>query len=117
AWPNTAPANVREAPLPIDPEPVRVILPGQLTDENGLNAMQRLIPENDPSGSRYLIPLPAGMNPDSPELFGMFTYEFRIGHDERRWSTARGRFGPPLRVTGIQHPAPGLPCYVRRSRD
>src|SRR5205823_1445072 len=31
--------------------------------------------------------------------------------------TARGRFGPPLRVTGVQHPVPGLPCYARRSRD
>jgi hypothetical protein len=44
----------------------------------------------------------------------MFTYEFRVGH-EKRWSTARGRFGPPLRVAGVQHPAPGLTCYVRRS--
>jgi hypothetical protein len=116
AWPNSPPANVREAPLPIDPEPVRVILPGQLTDENGLNAMQRLVPANDSKSSRYLIPLPPGLNPDSPELFGMFTYEFRVGH-EQRWSTARGRFGPPLRVTGIQHPAPVLPCYVRRLTD
>ena len=45
----------------------------------------------------------------------MFTYEFRLGHDARRWSTARGRFGPPLRVTGVQHPAPMLPCYVLRT--
>ena len=116
AFPNTPPAEIREAPLPIDPEPVRVILPGQLPDENGLNAMQRLISTN-PAGNRFLIPLPPGMNPGSPELFGMFTYEFRLGHDEQRWSTARGRFGPPLRVTGIQHPAPSLPCYVRRSND
>jgi hypothetical protein len=116
-FPNTPPAEIREAPLPIDPEPVRVILPGQPSDENGLNAMQRLIPDSDPPGTRYLIPLPPGLNPDSPELFGMFTYEFRVGHDEKRWSTARGRFGPPLRVTGIQHPAPPLPCYARRSKD
>jgi len=116
AFPNSPPAVIREAPLPIDPEPVRVILPGQPTDENGLNAMQRLIPTN-PKGTRFLIPLPPGLNPDSPELFGMFTYEFRPGHDEQRWSTARSRFGPPLRVPEIQHPAPALPCYVRRSKD
>jgi hypothetical protein len=61
AWPNAAPAVLREAPLPMDPEPVRVILPGQPADENGLNAMQRLVPETDPSGARYLIPLPAGI--------------------------------------------------------
>ena len=105
---------VREDPLPIDPEPARVILPGQPTDENGLNAMQPLI-QAEPGSTRFLVPLPPGLSEDSPDLFGIFTYEFRAGHDNRRWSTARGRFGPPLRVTGVQHPAPPLNCYVNRT--
>ena len=108
------PDRVREDPLPIDPEPVRVILPGQPEDENGLNAMQ-LLESAEPQARRFLVPLPPGVTADSPELFGMFTYEFRLGHDARRWSTARGRFGPPLRVTGVQHPAPMLPCHVLRT--
>jgi hypothetical protein len=93
---------------------VRVILPAQPEDENGLNAMQQLIPA-EPDSTRFLVPMPPGLNEDSPELFGLFTYEFRLGHDNRRWSTARGRFGPALRVTGVQHPAPPLPCYVNRT--
>ena len=104
AIPNAPPPVVREDPLPIDPEPVRVILPAQPEDENGLNAMQPLIPA-EPGSTRFLVPIPRGLNEDSPELFGIFTYEFRAGHDKRRWCTARGRFGPPLRVTGVQHPA------------
>ena len=105
---------VREDPLPIDPEPARVILPGQPTDENGLNAMQPLV-QAEPGSTRFLVPLPPGLSEDSPDLFGIFAYEFRAGHDKTRWSTARGRFGPPLRVTGVQHPAPPLNCYVNRT--
>jgi hypothetical protein len=30
--------------------------------------------------------------------------------------TARARFGPPLRVTGVQHPAPPLSCEAFRTR-
>src|SRR5690606_25118788 len=30
------------------------------------------------------------------------------------WSTAQGRFGRPLRVAGLQHPAPALPIIVNR---
>jgi hypothetical protein len=37
----------------------------------------------------------------------MFSYEIRVGHYQD-WSTAQGRFGPPLRVAGVQHPAPPL---------
>ena len=114
ALPNAPPPLVREDPLPIDPEPVRVILPAQPEDENGLNAMQPLAPA-EAGSTRFLVPLPPGLSEDSPELFGLFTYEFRLGHDNRRWSTARGRFGPALRVTGVQHPAPPLPCYVNRT--
>src|SRR5262249_41563743 len=29
-------------------------------------------------------------------------------------STAQARFGPPLRVTGVQHPAPELVCSLNR---
>jgi hypothetical protein len=75
--------------------------------------MQPLLPTDSPR--HFLLPLPPGLIPESPELFGFFTYEFRIG---RRvgWSTAQGRFGRPLRVTGVQHPAPTLRCEVVRHR-
>jgi hypothetical protein len=36
--------DLTEPPLPIDPEPIRVITPGQSDDEAGLNAMQPLLP-------------------------------------------------------------------------
>jgi len=48
---------------------------------------------------------------DAPELFGFFVYELRVGH-QKNWSTAQGRFGLPLRVAGVQHPAPPLLCLV-----
>ena len=44
----------------------------------------------------------------------MFTYEVRLGHAGERWSTAQGRFGPPLRVAGVQHPPPPLACQAAR---
>jgi hypothetical protein len=56
------------------------------------------------------------MTSESLELFGFWTYEFRVGHF-KRWSTAQGRFGRPIRVTGIQHPAPHLICTTIRSSD
>src|SRR5262249_47962387 len=34
--------------------------------------------------------------------------------NEMVWCTAQGRFGRPLRATGIQHPAPTLTCTVNR---
>jgi hypothetical protein len=37
-----------------------------------------------------------------------------VGHFDL-WSTAQGRFGPPLRVAGVQHPPPPLPCTVLRN--
>jgi hypothetical protein len=43
-------------------------------------------------------------------------YEFCVGH-ARVWSTAQGRFGRPVRLTGVQHPAPGLGCTVDRSDE
>ena len=103
-----------EPPLPIDPEPIRFVRPGQSNDFAGLNAMQPLTisPHSD---RHYLLPLPKGMTAESPELFGFFVYELRVGHDGRRWCTAQGRFGNPLRLTGVQHPAPQLRCSVRRT--
>ncbi|WP_276484001.1 hypothetical protein [Paraflavitalea pollutisoli] len=115
-----------EPALPIDPEYIRAITPGQTDDMAGMGAMQ---PMEKASGSKvhYLLPLPPGLNPESPELFGFFTYEFRVGHAHGHmtvrdpkgdlWSTAQGRFGRPLRVTGMQHPAPNLLCNVNRDKD
>ncbi len=108
-----------EPPLPIDPEYTRKITPLQSDDKAGLNAMQPLTKATD-SNRHYLLPIPAGMHAESDELFGFFTYEFRIGHNhwtdrsKNLWSTAQGRFGRVLRVTGIQHPAPTLLCTVNR---
>jgi hypothetical protein len=110
-----------EPPLPIDPEPIRVITPGRPADRAGLDAMQPLIPATprDPGEAvrHYLVALPPGTDAFSPALFGFFTYEFRLGHGPARWSTAQARFGPPLRVTGVQHPPPALPCAIARHPD
>jgi len=95
-----------EPALSIDPEPVRIISPGHSDNQAGLNAMQQLIPATD-SKRHFLVPLPPGLHPESPELFGFFTYEFRVGHRES-WSTAQGRFGRALACQGVQHPMPQL---------
>jgi hypothetical protein len=99
-------------PIPIDPEPLRRIVPGQGDDKSGLAAMQELLPTDSPL--HFLLPLPPGMTPNAPEMFGFFQYEFRVGH-AKMWSTAQGRFGRPLHVAGIQHAPPGLDCGVDRS--
>ncbi len=113
-------------PLPIDPEYIRMITPGQTDDMAGLSAMQPMEKSSDDDDIHYLLPLPPGLHPESPELFGFFTYEFRIGHGhwsnseeekENLWSTARGRFGRPLVIAGMQHPAPTLLCNVNRDTD
>ena len=57
-----------------------------------------------------------GLHSESDELFGFFTYEFRVGH-ANIWSTAQGRFGRALRATGIQHPAPTLTCICNRDEE
>lgn len=103
-----------EPPLPIDPEYTRVIVPGQSDDRAGADAMQPLIAGDSPG--HYLLPLPPGLHATDPQLLGFFTYEFRIGH-ATHWSTAQGRFGNPLRVAGIQHPAPTLGCSVLRYKS
>lgn len=103
-----------ESPLAIDPELVRVITPGQSDDSAGLNAMMPLLPGSSPR--HFLVPLPPGLTADSPEMFGFFTYELRIGH-AGIWSTAQGRFGRALRSTGVQHPAPTLFCTATRDEN
>lgn len=95
-----------EPPLNIEPEFVRIISPGHSDNQSGLNAMQQLIPATD-SQRHFLVPLPPGLHPESPELFGFFTYEFRVGHRDG-WSTAQGRFGRALSYQGVQHPYPQL---------
>jgi hypothetical protein len=106
-----------EPPLSIDPEPVRKIFSGQSADQSGLDAMTQLVPAQPTgvgtSGTFFLLPLPPGVDPEDPTLFGFWTYEFRVGH-ATLWSTAQGRYGRPLRVSGIQHPAPHLVCSVQR---
>ncbi len=97
--------------LPIDPELIRVIVPNQPEDSSGLDAMVELTP--DASGTHYVMPLPPGVAPDALELFGFWTYEIRVGHKDV-WSTAQARFGRPLRVAGVQHPAPTLSCFAHR---
>ena len=97
-----------DPPLRLDPESIRVITPGQPRDDDGLEAMIQLTPATgDPT--RFLLPLPDGIAADDPRLFGLWTYELRYGH-LAPWSTAHGRYSHPLRITGIQHPAPALPC-------
>jgi hypothetical protein len=107
---------VPEPALPLDDERMRMITRGQPRDDNGLRTMQPLLrPSED--GAHFLIPLPDGLEASSPELLNMFTYEVRLGHTGERWSTAHGRFGPPLRVAGVQHPPPPLVCQAARGPD
>lgn len=115
-----------DPPLPIDPEYVRMITPGQTDDMAGLGSMQAMEKASGNDNLHYLLPLPPGLHPESPELFGFFKYEFRIGHGhwsndeagkENLWSTAQGRFGRPLTVAGMQHPAPTLLCNVNRDTE
>ncbi|HEX5025714.1 MAG TPA: hypothetical protein VFV68_10595, partial [Agriterribacter sp.] len=112
-----------EPTINLDPEIIRIIRPAQVNDNAGLEAMQALAgatADVDPDGKgirHFLLPLPQGLTADSPELFGFFTYEFRVGHTDRQWSTAQGRFGRPLRATGIQHPAPRLRVSAIRLPD
>ena len=116
-------AAPEEPPLPIEPEYVRAIIPNQTEDLGGTGAMQPMTKSADAKGLHYLLPIPPGMHSESAELFGFFTYEFRVGHAhsskvaDNLWSTSQGRFGRALRVTGIQHPAPNLTCIVNRDEE
>lgn len=125
SFPNPDQLVVRQddPPLAIDPELIRVITHGHGNDNAGIDAMQAMIAETpDPSTPliqvtpvHYLLPLPPGLHPESPELFGFFTYELRVGHTSRIWSTAQGRFGHPTRLSGVQHPAPPLKVLAERT--
>jgi hypothetical protein len=112
--------DILEPPLPIDPEMIRVITPNQSSDTAGLEAMQPLIPAEGANPRHFVVPLPPGLTEESLEMFGFFTYEIRVGHAGSglaNWSTAQARYGRPLRVTGVQHPAPPLKCTVNRQSD
>lgn len=103
-------------PIPLDPEWVRVITPGQVQDLAGLSAMQQLEPAGN-SDRQFLVPLPHNTDPASPELFSFYTYEIRVGHgpgkpEDPFWSTAQARFGEALVLEGVQHPPPELSCSV-----
>lgn len=111
-----------DPPLAIDPELIRVITHDHGNDNAGIDAMQEMTAETgEPqalvpvSPVHYLLPLPPGLHNESPELFGFFVYELRVGHSNKIWSTAQGRFGHPIRVNGVQHPAPPLKCLVDRT--
>jgi len=121
-----------EPSLPIDAEYIRVISHNQANDDAGLDAMQPMEKStglNKDADRYYLLPLPSGLHPESAEMFGFFTYEFRVGHyrymdntahhakGDHVWTTAQGRFGRPLRLPGIQHPAPTLTCIVNRDEE
>jgi hypothetical protein len=103
----------QDPPLPIDEELIREIMPGQSDDGSGLTAMQEMMKATN-RDNYYLLPLPDGLHESSPELFGFFTYEFRVGH-KQAWTTAQARFGRALRNTGIQHAQPQL--YAVTGRD
>ena len=125
AFPNPDQLLVRQddPPLSIAPELIRVISHGQGNDGAGLDAMQPMTAETpEPSTPlvkvtpvHYLLPLPAGLHAESPELFGFFTYELRVGHTHALWCTAQGRFGHPTRISGVQHPAPALKVLAQRT--
>ena len=124
-FPNPDQLLVRQddPPLAIDPELIRVITHGHGNDNAGIDAMQPMTEETaDPSTPlikvtpvHYLLPLPPGLHSESPELFGFFTYELRVGHTSRIWCTAQGRFGHPTRISSVQHPAPPLKVLSERT--
>ncbi len=117
-----------EPVLPVDAEYIRVITPNQPQDDAGIDAMQPM-EKSIKSDRHYLLPLPPALHAESSEMFGFFTYEFRIGHfkytdntpvhkeGQSVWTTAQGRFGRALRTTGVQHPAPTLTCVVNRDEE
>jgi len=107
-----------DPPLSINEEKIRTITRGMDNDFAGMGAMQEMLRGDDASGKSnfYMLPLPPGLHADSDELFGFFTYELRVGHKQELWSTAQGRYGRPLKVNGVQHPAPNLSCNVFRRK-
>lgn len=104
--------DIKDLPIPLDSEKIRTVITGMQNDYAGMGVMQAMQAEELSTGkaSIYLVPLPEGLHSDSDELFGFFTYEVRVGYKEDVWSTAQGRYGSPLKVNGVQHPAPNLHC-------
>lgn len=105
-----------EPPLNVSSEKIRIIIPGMDNDFAGMGAMQEMIPEQKPGARFYMVPIPPGLHASSDELFGFFTYEIRVGHKKELWSTAQARYGRPLKVNGVQHPAPALVCNSSRRK-
>ncbi len=109
--------NVPEdPPLNINPEYIRIIIPAMNNDFAGIGAMQEMIAEQTADPRFYMVPLPSGLHAASDELFGFFSYELRVGHKKELWSTAQARYGRPLKVNGVQHPAPTLVCNAFRRK-
>ncbi len=104
-----------ENEFPIKPDELKVVYSDHSDDRSGLTDMQELIPSTT-SERHFLMPLPKGLKPDDPELFGFFSYEFRLGHKEG-WSIGQARYGPALFCDGIQFPTPSLPCIPFRHTD
>jgi hypothetical protein len=117
---NPDPASEKPEPaLDIPAEVVRSIRPKQIRDQSGLEAMPLMIPAQvagDSAAVHYLVPLPDNLSPESIELFGFFKYEMAVGH-LKQWCTAQARYGRPLPVTGLQHPAPAMQLSVLREND
>jgi hypothetical protein len=101
-----------DAPIALDPEPIRTITPDSVNDAAGLSAMTQVQPSAS-SSVHFLVPLPDGISPDALDLFGFWSYEIRVGH--LLWSTAQGRFGRPFTVRGVQHPCRTLIATVDRN--
>jgi hypothetical protein len=104
---------------PSDAPLVRIITPGQVQDLAGHSDWQRLDPSAS-SNRHFLLPLPPNTDPGSPELFSFYTYDIRCGYDlgpasDPLWCIER--MGESLRLEGVQHPAPELPCSVFAEPD
>jgi hypothetical protein len=102
-----------EPPLALDPELIRVITPGQSADDPGRHALgDQLVQSTSPT--KFYLPVPDWLSDADPELFGFFVYEIVVAH-AKGWCLAQALPGPPLRVTGIQHPPPPLMCQAMRT--
>ena len=114
SYPSDLPAQT-DAPLAIDPEWIRTIAAGDSNDDAGVGAMTPLNGANKPFDSKgrpihFTVPLPDTVSQTDLQLFGFWTIELRVGH--QLWSTAQARYGRPLRVSGVQFPAPPLTVNV-----
>ncbi|MBC7848763.1 MAG: hypothetical protein H7Y31_03465, partial [Chitinophagaceae bacterium] len=114
-----------DPPLATPVSLMRIITKDQTNDNAGIDDMQQMEMETSGPGVpliqispvHYILPWPKGLHAESPELFGFFGYELRVGHTDRIWSTAEGRWGHPTRLNSVQHPAPPLKCLVERNNN